>query len=108
MDAYQSLLNQHGRPLHAIGVHGSGLAREHAVEAIRCLSTLGVAVLGGDVYRFVGDRPEPTLDNWYCDRAEGETFAEFQRRSTKVATQYVNDYPDPGEGIVFDLVVSAD
>ena len=105
VEAYRNLLERHGRPLHSVGSAEMGLSRGHALQAIECLRASRIAILGGDVYRFVGDRLEPTLDNWYCERRDGEMIADFQQRSLDLAARYVSDYPDPGEGIVFSLVV---
>jgi len=85
-----------------LGVRNWALSREDALHAIYEFEAIGVAILGGDVYQFVGEKAEQTYDSWYCDQGLGESDFEFLKRSLDVAKSYINNYLVPGR--LFALV----
>ena len=77
-----------------------------ALAVLACLAG-STAALGGDVLRRSNGRTEHTYDNWYCERAEGETWLVYAERSRRAAEDYVRWYSDPEDGsILYVLVVS--
>lgn len=93
-----------GESLEMLGVRNWVLDHAGALEAVERLSREGVAVAGGDVYRRENGRLEPTYDNWYCNRSDGEQMHEYVERSIDIARGYITDYPDLDGGAFFSLV----
>ena len=81
-----------GVSLSKLGVNNWALGRTEAIEAIDRLAGIGVGVLGGDVYRWEGNTPVPTYDNWYCEPASHEARNAFVERSAHMARQYIGSY----------------
>lgn len=75
--------------LDGLGVRNWALGRDDALHAIYELEALGVAILGGDVYKLVGDKAELTYDSWYCDQGPGESDSDFTKRSSGKAASYI-------------------
>ncbi|WP_447588170.1 Imm40 family immunity protein [Aquipseudomonas campi] len=91
-----------GISLDCVGVKNWALGRDDAVRAINELETLGFSVLGGDVYQLVGEYPEHTYDNWYCDQEPGELDSSFLKRSSEKARRYIGGYSI--SGALFSIV----
>lgn len=81
-----------GIPLCDLGVRNWALTRDHALHAIYQLEALGVAILGGDVYRLVGETVALTYDSWHCDQGPDEAGSDFSKRSSDAATSYILNY----------------
>lgn len=78
-----------------------------ALDVLKRLRDEGIAVAGGDVYRRENDCLEPTYDNWYCDRGDGEQIGEYVERSIGVAMNYVAEYLNSDGRAFFSLVPGA-
>lgn len=74
------------------GVNNWAFNREEALSVICELEDIGVAILGGDVYRLINGELECTYDSWYCDEGVGESELEFVRRSASKARDYIRNY----------------
>ncbi len=75
-----------------VGVRNWALSREDALLALDELERLGVAVLGGDVYRIIGRCFEPSFDSWHCDQNVDELGYAYLMRSTGAARTYIKSY----------------
>jgi len=93
-----------GESLEMLGVRNWALDQAGALEAVGRLSCQQIAVTGGDVYRPKNGRLEPTYDNWYCNRSDGERMCEYVERSIVIARNYISDYPNSDGGTFFSLV----
>lgn len=96
-----------GESLEVPGVRNWALNQAGALCALERLHQEGIAVAGGDVYRLENGRLEPTYDNWYCDRGDGEQIGEFVERSIGVAVNYITEYSNSDERAFFSLVPGA-
>lgn len=96
-----------GKSLEMLGVRNWALDQAGALDALERLRDEGIAVSGGDVYRRENDRLEPTYDNWYCDRGDGEQVGEYVERSIGVAINYITEYLNPDGRAFFSLVPGA-
>lgn len=93
-----------GRSLSQSGVKNWALACEDALVALNQLATLGVAVLGGDVYHEQDGTLELSYDNWYCDSVLGENEEDFVVRSIERARSYIKNYGGALDRAFFALV----
>ncbi|KRP51148.1 Imm40 family immunity protein [Pseudomonas trivialis] len=84
-----------GIPLDNLGVRNWALGREDALNAICELEAFGIAILGGDVYKLVGEKAEQTYDSWYCDQGPDESDYIFSKRSSDKAKSYIFSYLMP-------------
>jgi len=105
-----------GKSLEMLGVRNWALDQAGALDALERLRDEGIAVSGGDVYRRENDRLEPTYDNWYCDRGDGEqgpdplrgpSEGEYVERSIGVAMNYITGYLNSDGRAFFSLVPGA-
>jgi len=96
-----------GESLEVLGVRNWALDQAGALYALERLHQEGIAVAGGDVYRLENGRLEPTYDNWYCDRSDGEQIGEFVERSIGVAMNYITEYLNSDGRAFFSLVPGA-
>jgi len=87
-----------GISLDNLGVRNWALGRDDALHAIYELEAFGIAILGGDVYKLVGEKAEQTYDSWYCDQGPGESDSVFSKRSSDKAKSYICSYLMP-EGL---------
>jgi hypothetical protein len=85
---YIEILESKGQPLTDIGINAVALNQADALGAIETLRGSQVAILGGDVFRVVGGRPQHTYDNWYSNRRSDEDLSAFLQRSWDVAEGY--------------------
>jgi hypothetical protein len=65
------------------------------------LRSLGVAILGGDVYIESGGAFESAYDNWYCNKLDDESVQDFVARSGRDAEKYIQGYRTAGAFFVF-------
>lgn len=93
-----------GRSLESIGVRNWALEPRAALNALKQLSSIGVAVLGGDVYAVSGINVESNYDNWYCNRDSGETAVDFVERSIAKARSYITNYQARAGSVLFAIV----
>jgi hypothetical protein len=92
--------------LDSIGVNNWALTKEQALLALGKFEQKKIPVLGGDVYIIHVDIPEPTYDNWYCNRQDEESIDDYVVRSIDQTRCYINDYVGSNsEHILFVLVV---
>lgn len=96
-----------GESLEILGVRNWALDQDRALDAVEKLSCQGIAVAGGDVYRWENGRLEPTYDNWYCNKNDGEQVGEYVKRSISLARNYISVYPNSDGGALFSLVPAA-
>lgn len=100
-------LREYARSLEDQGLADVAWPASQVDAVVRSLEDAGVAILGGDVYEEQGDRMRATYDNWHCDRAPGESFADYVRRTWEYAWQYTQTYVHtPGKSLYFVLVLS--
>lgn len=83
-----------GRPLSDLSVRNWALDRDSAQLALDQLASLGIAVLGGDIYVPDGTSFRQNYDNWYCNRMTGESDNDFLARSISTARDYISKYLD--------------
>ncbi|MBC8144501.1 MAG: hypothetical protein H7X80_02880 [bacterium] len=80
----------------------------NATDAILILDKLSqqkLYVLGGDVYRILGDRIRSTYDNWCCEYFGDEPLEDYRLRSIAKALEYIRPLVvDPS--LIIGLVVS--
>lgn len=100
IDAILSL----GQSLEELGVRNWALQKDTALEALDRLLNIGVPILGGDVYVVKNDSLEQNYDNWYCERNEDETNADFIERSVSFAKRYISSYKINGRDVYFSIV----
>jgi hypothetical protein len=81
-----------GVSLESIGIKNWALNKTDALNAIKMLENSRIPVLGGDVYKLVGNAVEQTYDNWYCNQEAGESNDDFLCRSLNTARKYIDDY----------------
>lgn len=93
-----------GQSLVEIGVDNWGLSKEMSTKAIDSLVSMGISVLGGDVYIDLNGHMEATGDNWFCERYANETDSGFLVRSAETAKQYIRAYPELGRAVYFAIV----
>jgi hypothetical protein len=93
-----------GFSLEELGVRNWALKRDDALQALVQLSSMRIAVLGGDVYMALGDSIEPKYDNWYCNPEPTESDEDFIVRSVTMAKNYITNYPSPQNLLLFTLV----
>jgi hypothetical protein len=92
-----------GRHLENIGVRNWALGRDAALTALEQLRTLGVPVLGGDVYTVRGDDVELSYDSWYCNQ-DGKADREFVEQSIAKASNYIGNYRSTSGEVLFAIV----
>lgn len=90
-----------GIPLDPFGINNFAFPKECALNAVEELRSLGVAILGGDVYVESDDGFKANYDNWYCNRLDGESACDFVTRSTNDAELYIRRYSINGAFFVF-------
>ena len=90
-----------------IGLREAGWQRTDALAVLERLQGSAVAVLGGDVLRVEGNRPQHTYDNWHVEPVEGESFATYAARSQAGAAEYITRYPEK-DGRYLYVLVAAD
>ena len=78
-----------GISLDSLGVRNWALGRDDALHAIFELEAFGIAILGGDVYKLVGEKTEQAYDSWYCDQGPDESNSVFSKRSSDKAESYI-------------------
>ena len=87
------------------GINDLAWKREEALEVIKSIMGLQIAIIGGDVYKIEKDRLIPLGDNWHCEPYANETADQFYLRSKRTSLAYIEKYPIyPGELIVFGMV----
>ena len=81
-----------GISLDSLGVRNWALRRDDALHAIHELEAFGIAILGGDVYKLVGEKAEQTYDSWHCEQGSDESDSVFSKRSSDKAKSYICSY----------------
>lgn len=95
--------------LEVIGLHEIAWPLSTIREVVELLSSMSVAVLGGDVYEVHGNTFTPTYENWFCERLPDESIEEFGSRSRNVAMQFAEQIAKYHESEpVVSLVLSAE
>lgn len=102
---FRQFVRKHSVPVSDQSGSERALSKINTLRALELLIDSDTAVLGGDVYRMDRDRMRPTYDNWYTERAEGESIIDFAVRSRRAAEEYVGDYADPEDGSIFYVLV---
>lgn len=90
-----------GISLSPIGVNNFAFSKELALDVLEELRSLGVAILGGDVYVESGGMFESNYDNWYCKKLDDESVQDFVARSGRDAEKYIQGYGAKGAFFVF-------
>lgn len=94
-----------GRPLDDIGILEIAWSRRTARQVLHSLSNSDVVVLGGDVYVLKSGHFHTSLDNWYCERKNGETNKMFSQRSIEASLRFIESYNDPEDNTVLYVLV---
>jgi hypothetical protein len=81
-----------GHFLGDIGINGWALNKEEAEIALLEFEKMQIPILGGDVYEMKNSIISHNYDNWYYERKEDESFAEFVSNSIEKATEYIRNY----------------
>lgn len=99
-------LKNHGVPRTDADGGELALTKADALRAIKFLSDTDIAILGGDVYELESDGCfRPTYDNWYCNKGDLPSSG-FAKQSQEKASQYIENYREPGNiNIRYVLVV---
>ncbi len=86
-----------------------GFSRRHALTALAGLRERHGSVEGVEVLHVLGDRSDYVLQTWRCEPGIGESTLDFHARSVLLAEEFVDGYPDPGDGTVrYVLLRSSD
>jgi hypothetical protein len=94
-----------GISLDVIGVNNWALSKEQALIALEKLFSIGVPILGGDVYTISNGEINSQYDNWYCERLQDETSMEFVNRSFVSANRYVQNYNSENIDSIYFVIV---
>jgi hypothetical protein len=94
-----------GRSLTDVGVRNWGFTQTAALAVIARFASIGVPILGGDVYEIIDGILQSNYDNWYCDPLAGETEADFLKRSLDKAESYISSYYAKEPDKVFFVLV---
>ncbi len=78
------------------------LPKVAAFDAVKRIGELGVAVLGGDVFRREGSELVFDYAGWSSDPQSGEEWQAFVARSLVETIAYISTYPD--EQALFAIV----
>jgi hypothetical protein len=92
-------------PLMGIGVNNWALTRHEALIAIDKLMTLGVPILGGDVFEQTNDVLRHNYDNWYCNKLDNESIKDFIIKSHEKAKEYIESYHSNKPESIFFVIV---
>ncbi|MFT3980444.1 MAG: Imm40 family immunity protein [Ferruginibacter sp.] len=94
-----------GKPLYEIGINNWALSKPEALNAIDQFHSLGISILGGDVYTMTNELFIPTHDNWYCDQLPQEAQIEFLNRSIVKARHYIEAYKINADDKIYFVLV---
>lgn len=91
---YSEFAGARGKSLSGInpGSDEFAFSRSDAIELIDLLMKNSVAIVGGDVMKYLDGRLEYVYANWFCSRKELESHAEYVNRSGLLALKYVSDF----------------
>lgn len=89
-----SSLLKKGRELTGIGLNEVAWLKKDALTLLKALEGSKIVILGGDVYRDIGDKLVPTYDNWYCDPESVENEIDYAYRSRQKTTDYISSYQE--------------
>jgi hypothetical protein len=88
-----------------------GFLCNHAIEAVKELAALNLAILGGDVWQAAqGSAPQLTYDNWHVDRGLHESWDAYVRRAAAHSRDRIAffDSTQPDGATLFVLVPSTE
>jgi hypothetical protein len=90
---YLNFIREKGRPLSEINPGSSEIALtvDHAIRAIELLRGTQSAILGGDVLSDESGTLAYTYENWYSEKLEGESQADYSNKSYDIARNYINE-----------------
>ena len=74
------------------------MGRDDALHAIYEVEASGIAILGGDVYKLIGEKVEQAYDSWYFGQGPDKSDSVFSKRSSDKAKSYIFSYLMP-EGL---------
>lgn len=74
------------------GINNVLFDRIDALQMIDLLSSMGISILGGDVYIKEDQEYNVTYDNWYCNKESNESINEFVFRSCLASKSYIENY----------------
>lgn len=94
-----------GRSLIDVGIYNWAFTKSAALAAIERLASIGVPILGGDVYEIINGILQSNYDNWYCDPLADETEGEFLDRSLTKAEGYIKAYHAKEPDKIFFVLV---
>lgn len=81
-----------GKSLFGDGINNWALSKDQALIAIAKLHSIGVPILGGDVYILKDKVFSANYDNWYCDQLPQEEQSVFLNRSIAKARHFIEVY----------------
>lgn len=90
-DSIDSIL-QTGISLVEYGVSNFALSKTDALIAIEKLQSMGVIILGGDVYTREYNNWKSTGDNWYITHEEEQLGQKCVALSSERSVKFINNY----------------
>ena len=81
-----------GHSLDGLGIRNWALDKAAAYSALDELVSMGVGILGGDVYMQKNGGIHGNYDSWFCVASSGESDADFAVRSANEAREYISNY----------------
>jgi len=97
---------ENGISLEPVGVFGFAWKYKDIFEVLDYLKNNSYGVLGGDVYKFHGERLFSTYDNWSLE-PQGIPWAEYVNASYEMTKNYIERYYEKnGDNYCYDIVVT--
>jgi Immunity protein 40 len=100
---FLTILEQEGQSLKSEGVADIALSPHMALRALEVLRRAEVAVTGGEVWKKVGDRFQPTYDIWNIEKADFESSDLYVQASLNMAQQQIKNYIDSSDEIFVSI-----
>lgn len=97
---YEEFAKSRGLSLSEMGSSGVAFGKAAALEALELLKQSNAVVLGGDVIAVKGETPQFNYDSWHFDPSDAEPASANSAASIQTAVEYINKYPDPGDGSI--------
>jgi Immunity protein 40 len=97
-----------GKTLSNFGVHNWALTKVQALIAVEQLTSLGIPILGGDVYEERDGYFQSNYDSWHCDILSNENEIDYLNRSSKQAKEYIDNYKSKELDKIFFVIVPSD
>jgi hypothetical protein len=104
---YEDVVARNGHRFDEIAAGIVGFDRAGAAAAIEALRNSSLAITAIEAMQSASKRPLYALQRWNCDRLPSEPFAQFRPRSLELAEGFLTSFPDPEDGTVMYVLVTA-